>query len=77
MKKVVWKTIGEFPDYEVSNTSLVREKKTKKLNTIYMSNRNGHMYVTGLFKDGENHTRYLARIVVLAFDYADSNEEGL
>ena len=51
MEKEIWKTVDDFPNYEVSNIGNVRNKKTGR---ILKSAVGSHGYpVVNLFKDGD------------------------
>lgn len=63
----VWKTISEFPNYEVSNLGLIYNKKR---GTIMRTSRTnfGHIKITLLSQwDGYRYTRSVAQIVAEAF----------
>ena len=61
----MWKTIAEFPLYEVNEYGVVRNAKTHYVTTQRM-NRYGYLYVQ--LTDGENNnTRYVHRLVAEAF----------
>ena len=62
---VIWKTIAEFPLYEVNEYGVVRNAKTHYV-TAQRMNRYGYLYVQ--LTDGENNnTRYVHRLVAEAF----------
>lgn len=68
----MWKTIVQFPFYEVNEFGVVRNAKTHYVTTQRM-NRNGYLYVQ--LKDGEkNHCCLVHRLVAEAFI---PNPEGL
>ena len=68
----MWKSIKDFPLYEVNEFGVVRNAKTHYVTTQRM-NRNGYLYVQ--LKDEEkNHTRLVHRLVAEAFI---PNPEGL
>lgn len=63
---ILWKqTVGEFSNYEVSNTGLVRNKETKKLLKIH-KNHLGYEFV-GLSNKGRVRKHRVHRLVAFAF----------
>ena len=63
--KEVWKSINEFPDYEVSNLGNIRNASTKHVLKGWIIN-SGYL-VLALRKDGKKHNRLVHRIVAKAF----------
>lgn len=57
----VWKTIPDFPDYEVSSEGRVRKLPMKGTRTSH-----GYMRVS-LMKDGKTYYRYVHQVVCSAF----------
>ncbi len=62
----ILKTIDEFPNYQVSNHGRVFSKKSDKFLKPYCSKTTGYFYVS-LFKDGKQKSRYVHRLVALAY----------
>lgn len=63
---ILWKqTVGEFSNYEVSNTGLVRNKETKKLLKSH-KNHLGYEFV-GLSNKGRARKHRVHRLVAFAF----------
>lgn len=60
----IWFPVEGFPNYEVSDTDLIRNKKTKKLLKQCLDD-NGYRIV-GLSKDGKAHTKRVHRIIAIA-----------
>lgn len=68
----MWKTIEEFPDYEVSTKGEVRRKKSKRL--LSPASCNGYMRI-GLRKNKITYTRYIHRLVAEAFIEKPTDEK--
>jgi len=74
MNQIEWKTIEEYPKYEVSNTGLVRRIKTgrilkqsRNISYSYWTTQNKtYMYVM-LRRDGKNYKQRVHRLVANAF----------
>lgn len=63
--KDTFKTIKDFPNYEVSNTGLVRNKKRQR---ILKPSPNGFgYYQVGLYREGKQKFLRVNRLVALAF----------
>lgn len=63
----VWKTIPDFPDYQVSNFGRVRSLKNTKVRTLKSSKGcNGYLHVN-LSKDGIKRCKLLNRLVLTTF----------
>jgi len=67
--KEIWKTIEDFPDYEVSNLGRVKSFKKYKEGKILKPQKNngGYLYVN-LWKDGKQYTKTIHRLVLEAFN---------
>lgn len=65
MSNEIWKTIEDYPNYEVSNLGRVRNRKTLKLMTP-CKNKIGYMLVM-LSGGAKNKTPYVHRLVAKAF----------
>jgi len=70
MLMVIWRTILDFPNYEVSNNGDVRNKRTKKQLSPW---NNGKGYLT---VDLNGHTLRVHRLVAKAF-LDDTYEDGM
>lgn len=68
LEKEIWKTIEDFPIYEVSNLGHVRNKKTKELKKTFYDN-DGYEKVTLIsMKNGkQNYRKTVHRLVAEAF----------
>lgn len=65
MIEEMWKEVEDYPNYEVSNLGIVRNKKTKKIKVF---SDNGHGYLRGTFyKNNKAATLYLHRIIAIAY----------
>lgn len=62
---IVWKTVEEFPAYEVSNTGTIRSRSTGKLKYTNKSHKSGYEY-TGFKADGKRFQRKVHRLVAIA-----------
>jgi hypothetical protein len=69
-----WRTIEEFPDYQVSNLGRITRKhsaknnhKTKKVLRPGCSNVRNPRPTVVLYKEGKPHTRSVSRIVLFTF----------
>ncbi len=60
-----WRTVEDFPAYEVSNTGLVRRRATEALIAGHIL-QNGYRQV-GLFRDKKPVFRVVHRLVIVAF----------
>lgn len=65
MTQTLWKTIKQFPDYEVSNTGLVRNNVTGNVLKPYDNGR-GYLQV-GLYNNGSRKKKRINRLVAKAF----------
>ena len=65
MNSFLWRTIADFPNYEVSNTGLVRNRIKLRLIRPRML-RNGY-YQLGIARDGRQWFRMVHRLVAAAF----------
>lgn len=63
--KEIWRTINEFPNYEVSNLGNVRNKKTKRV-LKPTKNNNGYLCVS-LYRSGIKKNHYIHRLVAEAY----------
>lgn len=63
-----WRRISSFPDYEVSNTGLIRKTLTGRLIAGHII-KNGYRQV-GLYADGKNLYRLVHRLVMAEFSGA-------
>lgn len=61
-----YKTCKTFRNYQVSNFGNVRDKKTKKLRTIYVNPKTKYLMVS-LKKDGKFVLQYVHQLVLHAF----------
>lgn len=61
----IWKTIRDFPSYEVSNKGRVRNKTTGLI--IHQQKRKSGYIKVNLWKDGVGYTRDVHRLVATAF----------
>ena len=66
MTKEIWKTVVGFPNYEVSNTSEIRNKTTRRILKQCFDSSNGYM-VVNLFDERGTHRKYVHRLVGEAF----------
>lgn len=64
--KEEWNTINDFPNYEVSNTGIVRNRKTGRILKPY-SNRGGYLVVILMNSKGERKCLLVHRLVAKAF----------
>ena len=70
-----WKTIEDFPNYEVSNLGQVRNKNTGRM---LSQNDNGQGYLhVGLWKNGRCCYKYVHRLVGEAFIPNPENKETI
>ena len=67
----IWKRIDEFPDYEISNYGRVRRPGSvwngEKDHIGVGSDKGGGYMVVGLRKNNRCYTRYLHRLIAIAF----------
>ena len=61
----MWCAIDGFPDFEINEFGVVRNKKTKYVTSQRM-NRGGYLYVQ-LSANGKNHVRLVHRLVAETF----------
>lgn len=81
---MIWKDVYEYDNYEVSNTGLIRSKKSNKLRKVFISD-NGYPVIT-LSKNNKAKTFKLHRIIANAFipnpdnkpliNHIDSNKQN-
>lgn len=71
--KEIWKTIGEFDNYEVSNKGRVRNKETKNVLRPYLSN-SGY-YMINLVNDKYRKNNTIHRLVAKTFIENKQNKE--
>lgn len=65
---IEWRPIPDFPDYEVSNTGLVRSYKRKKPRILKPGTHSTGYYQVGLRRNGEKtHVFKIGYLVLLAF----------
>lgn len=64
--KEIWRTIDEFPNYEVSNLGNVRNKKTKRV-LKPVKNNEGYLYVNIKNKEGSYKHPSIHRLVAAAY----------
>lgn len=64
--KEIWKTINEYPDYQVSNTGKVKSIKFCNERILKSQNVNGYKRVI-LFRDGKYKNMFVHRLVAEAF----------
>jgi hypothetical protein len=65
-----WRTIKEFPDYEISNLGRIRRLTTQrrwKAGHIRKISSNGRYPNVSLYKNGRGYMRYIHRLVMEAF----------
>ena len=60
-----WKIVDDYPNYEVSNTGLVRNSKTRRV--LKPSNNGGGYFHVILSKNNKTKTFYVHRLVAVAF----------
>ena len=68
--KEEWRTIAEFPDYEISNLGRIRRLTTQrrwKAGHIRKITSNGRYPNLSLYKHGQSYMRYIHRLVMEAF----------
>lgn len=65
----MWKTINEFPNYEVSRDGIVRRINNKRIITKFTwKGKLGHNYeCVKLHKDGQSKSRMVHRLIAIAF----------
>jgi hypothetical protein len=67
LNKEIWKTIEDFPDYQVSNLGNIRSLKWNKVKSIKThQDSRGYVFV-GFFQDKKKYTRMVHRLVGMAF----------
>lgn len=71
---IVWKVIDEFPRYEISNTGIIRNLKTKISKYTNKSHKSGYEYVQ-FKKNNRTHMKKVHRLV--AFAHLRSPSEDL
>ena len=71
MDKEVWKTIEDFPSYEVSNLGRVRNKKTSKLLTL-IPDKDGYLRV---HLNNDKNVKRVHRLVAQAFIPNKTNKD--
>lgn len=76
-----WKTIKDFPDYEVSDLGNVRNIKTKKIlkpyKSYYLKRPGYERYKVDLYKDDKRYRRYIHQLVAKAFiEIPEKNPDG-
>lgn len=69
----MWKTIEEFPLYEISDTGCVRNKKTQRELALTIQ-PSGYVRVN-LRKDNQSYSQYVHRLVAQAFVEGDHTLE--
>ena len=63
----IWKTIEDFPDYEISNHGRVKSHKWKKIKILSpIKNNNGYLW-QNLCSSGKQSNRQIHRLVLDAF----------
>lgn len=67
MKIETWKTIQEFPDYEISNMGRVKSYRTKNPKILKPSPNHGGYFQVILSKKGGLYTRRIHQLVLVAF----------
>ena len=67
IEEVEWVTIAEFPDYEVSNTGFVRNKKNESIMKLSDNGKGYKSLCFGRTYAGNNTRRYIHRLVAEAF----------
>ena len=68
MNREIWKTIEEFPDYEISNLGKVKSLKFKKEKILTPGrNRYGYLYVI-LYKNVNKDNKTVHRLVLETFE---------
>jgi len=60
-----WKSISEFPNYEVSNLGNIRHKKNRKV--LKQSKHKNRYSMISFRKGGKQYCRYIHRLVLFAF----------
>ena len=71
MEKEIWKTIEDFPNYEVSNLGRVRNKKTSKLLTL-IPDKDGYLRV---HLNNDRNVKRVHRLVAQAFIPNKTNKD--
>ena len=69
MIEEIYKTIEEFPNYEVSNLGNVRNKKTGRI--LKHTKANNGYYTVNLYRDGQAKSQLVHRIVMITFNPID------
>ena len=64
---IEWRPVPGFPDYEVSNTGLVRSYKRSKPYVLRTSKQSNSYRQVALRRDGKTHVHKVGRLVLLAF----------
>lgn len=64
---IEWRPIPGFPDYEVSDTGLVRSHKRKSPHILGTSKQPNSYRQVALRRNGQTHVRKVGRLVLLAF----------
>lgn len=64
---IEWRSIPDFPDYEVSNTGLVRSYKGRKPRILKMGKHPTGYRQVGLRRNGETHIFPVGHLVLLTF----------
>lgn len=68
----LFRTIQEFPDYQISNLGNIKNKKGQLLVIGRRKSNSGYVQIR-LYKEGKYHYRYIHRLVALTFIPNPSN----
>lgn len=66
-QKEIWRTISEYPSYEVSNLGRIRTKKTGRIRKTVINKNNGYEMVMFYDDSVKAHNLYVHRLVCAAF----------
>jgi hypothetical protein len=68
-----FRTVEHFPKYEISNTGILRNKKTRKI-LLPRLNKDGYVRIN-LYNDGVSKTCFIHRLVAIAFIENPMNQQ--
>jgi hypothetical protein len=74
MEEIEWREIPYFPNYECSNTGLIRRAKNKRVLKFGLMDTSRNYLNVSIYYNKKKYTKYIARLVYDSFNECECDE---